>query len=1623
MKTWLRTGLGSALLATSVVAGFVACSGEQGSPTPVSDSPDASTGALEYVQGRDIELSSRAVTKVRDLSSRFYVRPAVTSLPPIAPPRGPVDPLRKSPYLQASPRAVINPSNVERFVLDGGRFRAVIRDGLRAQYSQTATVHLPERASDPVRVQDDGSGLAVEFVQLGSSSDVKLEVADGLALYVGGGTGGTDVLHRVSPTGTEDFITFEAPPAKSEVSYEVDVRNVAGLRTVAGTIEFLSSDGYPRLRINEPWLVDATGQRHTAQLSLAGCAADTTTQVPWGRAVTAPGADSCTVTVKWDGTKIAYPAILDPAWTATGSMAAPRSLHGGTTLFNGDVLIIGGQDDGGQGLATAEIWKGATFTSAGSMAVARMYIGRVANLGTSVMALGGLQPNCCWLNTWSLYSVSGTSWSEGTTSTNYYYYDRLQPAVANGYVALFYPDNWNGSYYVTQPERWNSQAGGTVTNIPWTLGIQGPRSHFNGAVVPITTGKWQGYVMLAGGRQYDPGVGWYNSKTVDIYDPAADKWEAELTIPDMQNAHGEGAKGMELLDGKILIAGGQTGATDLYDPDGNTWTNTGTHGPTQPTWQQGSNLGTYNGADSLQAGKVIMAVTPGGPTASNVVQIFDPTATSNWWSQFSTSVFTRGTEGQLLELNDGRLMSAPADPDVPSGPASGVYIFDFKQLGDSCSDGRQCKSGYCASGVCCNSVCDGTCNTCIASEKSSGVDGTCGTKKDGISDAACAVDNGQVCGNYGTCNGTGGCKVHPAGEACVGTGSGTHCVSGSTGGTQQYVCSGSGGTCSTAGNCATGYTCREDQGGCVASCDANDWCASGYYCNELDQCKPKKDPGFACNGDNNVCKSGFCKDGFCCDKACNGLCEACSDTLTGQGNGKCAPVYGGQDPQNECASDAATTCKKTGFCNGMDSPNTACELYPDTTLCHAAACKDVSFEYPAVDCDGSGNCPGQVASPCPTGHRCIGTSCNTICGSDNDCLTGYFCSSGTCTTLKPKGFVGCDRDAMCATGICATADGDNVCCDARCDGECESCRNAKNGLNGDGTCHVASAGADPDSECPPGQGECDATGACNANGQCQAYQPSSKPCGDVLTCTDGTVTAYHCAGNSANCVGQQQANCTPFTCLDATQCRTACTTDTDCVAGTFCESGACSGVLADGQPCTDDVQCANKHCANIGVGTLSSDNGSGGAGGDSGLGAGGDGGANGGSDIRGVCCDTACSGTCEACKRSLRNDRGIDGTCENVPSGTDPLASCPEDLNNKCGDDGLCDATGNCRQRPAGTACGSTSCVGNSVQGQICNGGGTCINASGSTPCDPYLCSDVNGSEQCTNPCASDTDCQSGFYCDVATCVEKLALGKACSSNIVCASGFCVDGLCCDTSCRGQCEACNLPGDEGICSAVEGSPVGDRPACDGTAGDDCAGTCDGITADKCSYPVTECGSPSCENGKAKSSTCDGNGACQANEDEDCGAYSCAGSECRIDCELDEHCASGYACDSTTGNCTPAAVAASCSVDRAESVGRNGNTACRPYLCDIASGACAVFCATTTDCSAGFVCEPTTKACITAPPQSSIDEGGCGCRTAGGGTQRSSLGGLAGLAFVLAGMRRLRRRVRADRNNAIVRISE
>ena len=235
---------------------------------------------------------------------------------------------------------------------------------------------------------------------------------------------------------------------------------------------------------------------------------------------------------------------------------------------------------------------------------------------------------------------------------------------------------------------------------------------------------------------------------------------------------------------------------------------------------------------------------------------------------------------------------------------------------------------------------------------------------------------------------------------------------------------------------------------------------------------------------------------------------------------------------------------------------------------------------------------------------------------------------------------------------------------------------------------------------------------------------------------------------------------------------------------------------------------------------------------------------------------------------------------------------------------------------------------------------------------------------------------------------SPLELGQPCVGPGDCTSGFCADGLCCNFPCQDQCEACNEPGTSGTCVAILGTPRGERPACPTGSDDPCqAAGCDGQLRTSCAGFAgtdTVCVEPSCADGvEAPQSFCDGAGSCNAQPARDCGSYTCGATACLTECGSAQDCAPGNQCQNAI-----CVTGASCSSDNTAVIDVSGDAqSCAPYLCR--GGFCIERCASTSDCSAGNVCNADTGICGASSGNTKSSDGGCGCTTAGAVTVTSA----------------------------------
>jgi hypothetical protein len=315
-------------------------------------------------------------------------------------------------------------------------------------------------------------------------------------------------------------------------------------------------------------------------------------------------------------------------------------------------------------------------------------------------------------------------------------------------------------------------------------------------------------------------------------------------------------------------------------------------------------------------------------------------------------------------------------------------------------------------------------------------------------------------------------------------------------------------------------------------------------------------------------------------------------------------------------------------------------------------------------------------------------------------LTGAGGSPGTLKEVAAA----CGAGAECASGHCF----DGVCCRSDCPGPCQSCK-----VDGTvGTCVNTPVGSDPRDDCPDeGVASCGGDGTCDGTGTCALYAAGTicRPQG----CSGSTLTHASRCGGDGECAAAVSDSCGQYTCNASGTCRSSCASNADCVAGAACVNGSC-GPKPPGAPCASAADCASGICA------------------------------------QGLCCATACTGTCKSCAIA-----GSEGQCINVPSGADPLDQCPEEAAMTCGNDGTCDGAGACRRHAGGTSCAPPSCAdATATPGRTCNGSGTCLVVI-STSCSPYAC----GAVACRTNCNSDAECAAPNVCIASVCGPRATGG------------------------------------------------------------------------------------------------------------------------------------------------------------------------------------------------------------------------------------------------------------------------
>lgn len=793
----------------------------------------------------------------------------------------------------------------------------------------TVRVMLPLRADEPFHLEDPKTGLFVEARPTSQGSN-EAQTVENVAVYLGNNQNHA-LIYRPTSEGIEDLQYLTHPPDTARVEYEVALGpRVAGLRLVAGVLEFLDAQGAPRLRVSPPVIIDKDRRVVQAAFRLEGCRVDRNPEAPWGRAITDPGATHCSLVVDTDWNQLAYPAVLDPSWMTTANMAERRYYHVGVRLPDDRVLVAGGfygSSFDPHALASCELYDPAsgTWAMTGSMSDGRYEHAGAVIAGNHVLVMGGNNRLEMSIRTAELYDEGTGEWSS-VSGLSYGRFDHTATGLPDGKSVLVVGGMGTVSpTFLNQVERFDYDKMKFVPT-DWLR---------DGRLWQSTVALRDGRILVSGGQSATAVLA-----SAEIYDPSQGSWSQAAPMLLARTGH----TATLLADGKVLVVGGANGMrrseAEIYDPANDEWNMVGMLGEAR----QAHKAILLDNGHALVVGGIL-----GTAPVSHTVEAYDPV--SETWS-FDEPLPMPLFGYSLNKLPGGKVLLSGGEGGQPPDAFDIALVYTpsttKKANGIGCTSNAECQSNHCVDGLCCDSACTDQCAACNVPNHQ----------------GVCSAVSGAPVGDRPACGGTD--------DTCRGVCDGVHteaCRFPDT----TIVCRGSAscvddehslpaGTCDGEGNCAepvpvdcAPYLCIEVSGACASHCTDDADCTDSF-CNANGRCAGSDHNGTPCGSDGR-CASGYCVDGVCCESDCRDDCTSCA--LPGK-EGICSVVPAG----------AVGRCAGEGVCAGQcDGVSRAC-TYPSSEMeCGAQSCAG-GVVTAASSCDGQGECaPGKKT-------RCGSDECN-----------------------------------------------------------------------------------------------------------------------------------------------------------------------------------------------------------------------------------------------------------------------------------------------------------------------------------------------------------------------------------------------------------------------------------------------------------------------------------------------------------------------------------------------------------------------------------------------------------------------------------------------------------------------
>jgi hypothetical protein len=663
---------------------------------------------------------------------------------------------------------------------------------------------------------------------------------------------GVEVRQIVTAGRFEELRRMPRAVDRIELSYSVTLGSgLVSLRVVDDYVEALDARGVARLRTEPAFAVDSnkTIRKLLPRLTQHG--------VAWTA----------------DARDLVPPIAIDPAWTATKSLARPVSGPNAFAIPGKKVIYV----ENSYGLT--EIYDDATssWTAGPAMNISRLAQAAQLEDGRIFIAAGnGLESPIAGeifdpaTSKWT--AIAASPFTGGVTSSG----------VLKGSRVLVI-QNANASIYDATTNTWTKPTGAPTTarRAPWQTRLNDDR------------------MLIVGGSAAGSDL-----SSAEIFDPATGTFSAVGSLSRTVAAYQRLGDGRVIAIGGLSPAGGGTilDTTEIFDPSTKMWT----PGPKM-------NAARYQpGSAVLSDGRVLAVAGLAADALLTSTEIFDP-ATSKWTLAGEVSqprsnlavvaidanrlLAIGGYNGGFSNAADVLELLANGKACKDAGECKTVSCVDGfccekpscaadetcggssapgkckKRQGTACTSGDVCGNGVCVDGVCCDRACDGLCEACDLTASK----GTCAVLAPGDSPH----------GTRGKCPGVGECAASCGGvdgRACtLFPGPTTFCGTASCSDGVQTSAS----RCDGVGTCLPAptekcepFTCAATE--CKRGCAADADCANGYSC---DTRTKKCVFGAKCDGEHTVIVPGGtnieCTPFKCAGAACVRRCSSTNECVAG----------------------------------------------------------------------------------------------------------------------------------------------------------------------------------------------------------------------------------------------------------------------------------------------------------------------------------------------------------------------------------------------------------------------------------------------------------------------------------------------------------------------------------------------------------------------------------------------------------------------------------------------------------------------------------------------------------------------------------------------------------------------